>query len=173
MHRLVLPRGRPQQRRVRLPRPLRLEVLRGQRQGQREDAGRGAGTGRRRRRHVRWRDVNIVCVWNWVGGDMEMGRATRRIGSGGGGGTDVSSNGCRWRQDETNHGIHVTYSTLGGTIFTMTSMGVGKRFCKIYCLFLGGADYRADYLASGKASLKCRRMCISEPSLSIHVGNQC
>lgn len=88
-----------------------------------------------------------------------MGRETRRIGSGGRGGTDVSSNGCRWRQDETNHGIHVTYSTLGGTIFTMTSMGVGKRFCKIYCLFLGGADY----LASGKASLKCRRMCISEP----------
>lgn len=43
MHRPHIPRSRSQQGRIRLPRPLRVKVLRGQCQGQREDAGRGAG----------------------------------------------------------------------------------------------------------------------------------
>ena len=47
-----LPGKRPQQRRIRVPRSMRLEVLRRQHEGQREDAKRLAGT--RRRRHG-WR----------------------------------------------------------------------------------------------------------------------
>lgn len=52
MHRHIVPRSRPEQGRVRLPRPLRQQVLRGQRQGQREDAGRGPGQAGFPRRHV-------------------------------------------------------------------------------------------------------------------------
>ena len=52
MHRHIVPRSRPEQGRVRLPRPLREQVLRGQRQGQREDAGRGPGQAGFPRRHV-------------------------------------------------------------------------------------------------------------------------
>ena len=52
MHRHILPRSRPQQGRVRLSRPLRRQVLRSERQGQREDAGRGTGQAGFPRRHV-------------------------------------------------------------------------------------------------------------------------
>ena len=44
-----LPRRRPEQGRIRLPGPLRLQVLRRQHQGQREDAGRS------RRQQAGWR----------------------------------------------------------------------------------------------------------------------
>ena len=43
MHPKHLPRIRPQQGRVCMPRPLRIQVFRCERQGQREDAGRGIG----------------------------------------------------------------------------------------------------------------------------------
>jgi hypothetical protein len=48
MHPPRLPGRRAQQGRVSLPRSLRLQVLRGQRQGQREDAGRGCWEAGRR-----------------------------------------------------------------------------------------------------------------------------
>jgi hypothetical protein len=59
VHRRIVPRGGSEQGRVGVPGPLRVQVLRGQRQGQREDAGRGPGQAGRRwhvwRRHVRSR----------------------------------------------------------------------------------------------------------------------
>lgn len=54
MHSQRLPRGRPQQRRKRVPGPLRSQVLRGKCQGIGEDAGRGCA-------EAGWRE----CDWGW------------------------------------------------------------------------------------------------------------
>lgn len=59
MHRHIVPRSGPEQGRIRMSGSVRGQVLRGQCQGQREDAGRGerrAGRGR----YVWWRDVRWV-----------------------------------------------------------------------------------------------------------------
>lgn len=68
MHRLDLPRSRPEQGRIRLSRPLRRQVLRSQRESEREDAGRGARPWRRRRnvrRRIKTSHITKNNITNW------------------------------------------------------------------------------------------------------------
>jgi hypothetical protein len=68
VHPAPIPRSRPEQGRVRVPGPLREQVLRGQRQGFGEDAGRGAGeAGRWVRLEGCWGGEE----WKGDGGDEE------------------------------------------------------------------------------------------------------
>lgn len=74
VHRHRLPRSRPQQGRVRLPRSLRRKVLRGQRQSEREDAGRGAEQGWWRG-HVWW---HVEADWRCEGNGWQVGMTWTR-----------------------------------------------------------------------------------------------
>lgn len=81
VHPSHLPRGRPQQGRVRLPRPLRRQVLRSQREGLGKDAGRGC-----RWRKGRWWIWNVKSLSKEFGNDtlagydQRLGRHASRVG---------------------------------------------------------------------------------------------
>jgi hypothetical protein len=66
MHRHIVPRSRSQQGRERMSGPMCGQVLRGQCQGQREDAGRGAGKGWRWWRGNVWWNVDLGAYMSVV-----------------------------------------------------------------------------------------------------------